>query len=65
MKKFWLRERGKEPPVYCPAKLNANYEVMGVVTGMNLIGKPKNIIGQFWHDDNNELHVLLKQTIKK
>ena len=60
MFQFWLKERGHEPEIYCPAKINKDYEVIGVVTGMNLMGKPKGkIIGEFWHDVDDGLQIEL------
>jgi len=51
----WVKERGTDPPTFCPI------DGENVIVGMNYIanepprGKP--CVGEFWYDDVNRLHV--------
>lgn len=49
----WLKERGSDPPVFCPFE-----EPSTVVLGMNLITitPPGEVIGEFWYD-GSDIHI--------
>ena len=56
MWKEWVKERGVEPPLYCPL----DREQGAVIVGMNFMGTPREpVVGEFWYDNDGEIHVEL------
>jgi len=51
--KQWVRERGTNPPTFCPLDGEC------VVIGMNFVGSepPGKEVGEFWYDDKDNLNI--------
>ena len=52
--KRWVRERGTEPPTYCPIDDKKG----AIVTGMNMIGYCRGeVVGEFWYNKDGSIEV--------
>jgi hypothetical protein len=59
--KYWVKERNKQPPTWCPYEIESG----NVVLGMNLITlhPPGTEAGWFWFEEDGKLNTLLELSV--
>lgn len=59
MWKEWVRERGTNPPTFCPIERETGCVIVGMMYVSDEPPNGEKVVGEFWYDDNFDIHVAL------